>query len=83
MNLKKMSWYQMKPNMVIGSLKNGRRKSRPDQKQKIWPFWPNFGQIQQYAALNVLGLAEDHIYKKLTILWSHKVGRGQRSTDLK
>ena len=44
----------MEPNETLyGSLKDGRRKRPSDQKQKIWPFWPNFGQIQQYAALNV------------------------------
>ena len=26
---------------------DGRRKRPSNQKQKIWPFWPNFGQIQQ------------------------------------
>ena len=44
----------MEPNETLyGSLKGGWRKRPSDQKQKKWPFWPNFGQIQQYAALNV------------------------------
>ena len=44
----------MEPNETsYGSLKDDRRKRPSDQKQKNWPFWPNFGQIQQYAALNV------------------------------
>ena len=50
MNLRKMLFL---PNETLyGALIVGRRK-RPDPKQKIWPFWPNFGQIQQSAALNV------------------------------
>ena len=42
------------PNETLyGALIDGRRKRPSDQKQKICPFWPNFGQIQQSAALNV------------------------------
>ena len=55
----------MVPNETLnGPLKDGRRKRPSDEKQKIWPFWPNFGQIQQYAALNVQVLPKGHIYKK-------------------
>ena len=47
------------PNETLyGALIDGRRKRPSDQKQKFWPFWPNFGQIQQSAALNVRGLAK-------------------------
>ena len=42
------------PNETLySSLKDGRRKGPFDQKQKNRPFWPNFGQMQQSAALNV------------------------------
>ena len=51
MNLRKML---LLPNETLyGALIDDRRKRPSDQKQKNWPFWPNFGQIQQSAALNV------------------------------
>ena len=51
MNLRKMSFL---PNETLyGVLIDGGRKRPSDQKQKIWLFWPNFGPIQQSAALNV------------------------------
>ena len=62
MNLRKMLFL---PNETLyGALIDGRRKRPSNKKQKIWPFWPNFGQIQQSAALDLEGLAKDHIYKK-------------------
>ena len=50
MNLRKMLFL---PNETLyDALIDGRRKRPSDQKQKFLPFWPNFGQIQQSAALN-------------------------------
>ena len=51
MNLRKML---LLPNETLyGALIDVRRKRPSDQKQKIWTFWSNFGQIQQSAAQNV------------------------------
>ena len=56
MNLRKMLFI---PNETLyGALIDGRSKRPQGQKQKFWPFWPNFGQIQQSVALNVQVLAK-------------------------
>ena len=47
---------QCEPEEVIvanETLKDCRRKRLSDQKQKFWAVWSNFGQIQQFVALNV------------------------------
>ena len=51
MNLRKILF--LLNETLYGALIGGRRKRPTNLKQKIWPFWPNFGQIQQSSALNV------------------------------
>ena len=58
----------MVPNeTLLCSLKGGRRKRPKGQKQNFWPFWPNFGQIQELCNSESVRFGGRSLFSKMSL----------------